>query len=120
MRHTNSKSDPFENEDSLNPLDIPADPNDDGLIDIKYFWSWDKPWSRKDHEDLTEGEKICDELFELLENEDSKPEDIEQKTEELSKIRRQAGAKLTEARQELREAVTPRQEKILVMTGWLD
>ena len=62
---------------------------------------------------MTEAEKVCKELFELLENENSKTEDIEQKAEELSRIRREAGAKLIKARQELREALTSRQEQIL-------
>jgi hypothetical protein len=106
--------------ETLNTLDIPPDPNDDGAIDIRYFWSWSKPWSLKADEELTEGEKVCKELFELLENEGSKPGDIDQKAEELLKIRREADEKLTKARQELRGTVTSRQEKLLIMMGWLD
>ena len=82
------------------------------------FWSgpaWrlaDRPW--------TEGEKACEELYELLGDKNSDPEKIGQKMVALRRAREEAGEQLDKVRQELREMLNPRQEANLVLLGVLD
>jgi len=68
----------------------------------------------------TEGERICDELFDLLQDRNSQPEEIRQKMDALRRARVKAGKQLAKAQQELREVLTFRQQARLVLMGWLD
>lgn len=86
----------------------------------QYGWQWLRPSERKGSGELTEGEKICEELLELLEDKDANEQDIRQKMEALRKFRQEAKKELAIARQELREVVTFRQEATLVMMRLLD
>jgi hypothetical protein len=86
----------------------------------EHGWRWGRPSSRKKSSELTEGEKIAEELLDLLEDDNSESEKIKQKMDALRKIRQDANKQLVKARQELREVVTPRQEAKLVLMGWLD
>jgi hypothetical protein len=86
----------------------------------QHGWRWGRPSSRKKSSELTEGEKIAEELLGLLEDDNSESEKIKQKMDALRKIRQDANMQLVKARQELREVVTPRQEAKLVLMGWLD
>jgi hypothetical protein len=86
----------------------------------EHGWRWSRPSSRKKLSELTEGEKIAEELLDLLEDDNSESEKIKQKMDALRKIREDANMQLVKARQELREVVTPRQEATLVLMGWLD
>ena len=70
--------------------------------------------------ELTEGEKTCEELLVLLEDKNSKQEDIDQKIETLRRARENAAKDLLKARQELREVLTARQQSRLVLMGLLD
>ena len=70
--------------------------------------------------ELTEGEKTCEELLVLLDDENSKQQDIEQKIDALRRARENAAKELVKARQELREVLTARQQSRLVLTGLLD
>ena len=82
--------------------------------------TWSGPLWRLADRELTEGEKTCEELLALLEDENSKQEDIEQKIDALRRARENAAKELAEARQELREVLTVRQQARLVLTGLLD
>ncbi|MCP4256921.1 MAG: hypothetical protein GY774_05250 [Planctomycetes bacterium] len=86
------------------------------------FWRWSRPSQNKGFENLNEGEKICEELFRLLEDKNSELEEIRQKMEALQKFRQEAKAKkeLAIVQQELRQLVTPHQEAALVMMQILD
>ncbi|MCP4609992.1 MAG: hypothetical protein GY845_14885 [Planctomycetes bacterium] len=86
------------------------------------FWRWSRPSQNKGFENLNEGEKICEELFRLLEDKNSELEEIRQKMEALQKFRQKAKAKkeLAIAQKELRQLVTPHQEAALVMMQLLD
>jgi hypothetical protein len=86
------------------------------------FYRWSRPSQNKGFENLNEGEKICEELFRLLEDKNSELEEIRQKMEALRKFRQEAKAKkeLAIAQKELRELVTPHQEAALVMMQILD
>ena len=77
------------------------------------------PWRLLDRE-LTEGEKVCDELFELLKDKNSEKEEIIQKTEALRRAKEAAKRQLAEAEQELRGLLDYRQEANLVLTRVLD
>ena len=68
----------------------------------------------------TKGEKICQELYALLENMNSHPEAIRQKTLELRQARASARKQLAQAQKELREALTLHQQARLVLMGIID
>jgi len=57
------------------------------------FYQWSRPSKNKGFENLNEGEKICEELFRLLEDKNSELEEIRQKMEALQKFRQEAKAK---------------------------
>lgn len=81
---------------------------------------WGGPTWRLADRELTEGEKACEELFELLEDKSSKPEEIEQKMVALRQAREKARDQLAKVRQELREILNSRQEAKLVLLEVLD
>ena len=104
----------------------------------KYGWKWIRPSEREKSDESenkfssvgisttldskklnesTEGEKICEELLNLLEDKNSKEEDIRQKIEALLKVRQKGQEEVNKAKQELREVVTFRQEAALVWLG---
>ena len=83
-------------------------------------WRWSRPSQNKGFENLNEGEKICEELFRLLEGKNSELEQIRQKMEALRKFRQEAKKELAIVQQELRQLVTPHQEAALVMMQLLD
>jgi len=83
-------------------------------------WRWSRPSQNRSFENLNEGEKICEELFRLLEDKNSELEQIRQKMEALRKFRQEAKKELAIAQQELRQLVTPHQEAALVMMQLLD
>ncbi len=83
-------------------------------------WRWSRPSQSRGFENLNEGEKICEELFRLLEDKNSELEQIRQKMEALQKFRQEAKKELAIAQQELRQLVTPHQEAALVMMQFLD
>lgn len=87
---------------------------------IDYGWRLIRPSKHKGFENLNEGEKICEELFRLLEGNNSELEQIRQKMEALQKFRQEAKKELAIAQQELRQLVTPHQEAALVMMRLLD
>lgn len=77
------------------------------------------PWRLLDRE-LTEVEKVCDELYELLKDENPEKEEIVQKTEALLRAREEAGRQLIETQKELRGLLDYRQEANLILTKVLD
>jgi hypothetical protein len=71
--------------------------------------------------EMIEGEKVADELVDLLEDENSKDEEIRKKTDELLQVREKAGKEFTEAKRELAAVLTtPRQEAIFLIIGRID
>jgi hypothetical protein len=94
--------------------------NQQPVTRIEESWKWSKIWDKKAPSELTEGERACEELLELLEDKGSKQEEIEQKVEALRQARKEAGKQLAKAQQELREVLTFRQEATLVLMRSLD
>lgn len=82
--------------------------------------SWSGPLWRLADRELTEGEKACEELLALLEDKNSRQEDVEPKAEALRRAKQNAARELAKARQELREVLTFRQQARLVLAGLLD
>lgn len=75
----------------------------------------------KTPDEMTEGEKIVDELVGLLEDEKSKDEEIRRKIDALQQVRDKARKELPEARRELAAVLTnPRQEAIFLIMGCID
>ena len=88
---------------------------------------WDR-WSKgtggvraKAPDEMTEGQRIADELIDLLENENAKDEEIRRKIDALQQAREKAKKELTKAKQELKEVITtPRQEAVFLLMGYID
>ena len=70
--------------------------------------------------ELTKGEKIAEELIDLLENEKSKDQEIRQKMDALQQAREKARKELPQAESELCELLTPRQESVLLLWEFID
>lgn len=82
-----------------------------------YPWAW----GIKALDEQTEGERIAEELIDLLENENTKDLEFRQKIDALQQAREKARKQLPKARQELAEVLTtPRQEAVLLLLGYLD
>lgn len=94
--------------------------NQQSVPKVEEGWKWSKAWAKKAPSELTEGERTCEELLLLMEDKDSKQEEIEQKVEALREIRKEASKQLAKAQQELREVVTFRQEATLVLMRYLN
>ncbi len=70
--------------------------------------------------ELTEGEKIAEELIDLLEDENSTEEVIRQKIDALLRVRENAQKELPKAKQELAKVLTPRQEAVLLLWEFIN
>ena len=99
-------------------------------MDPKYLhewsWRWSKPSDNKGPNELTESDKIIEELINLVKDKNTTAEEFNLKMDALREIRsRQEAEKkrkkdeLTKALQELREVLTTRQEAALVLMGRL-
>ena len=80
-------------------------------------------WLRRSKaaEEMTECEKIAEELIELLEDEKSTDESIKQKIDALQQAREKAQKALPKAKQELSKVLTtPRHEAIFLLLGYID
>lgn len=72
-------------------------------------------------DEMIEGKKIADELASLLEDENSKEEEIRKKLDKMLQVREQAKKEFPKAKQELCEVLmTPRQEAIFLIMGYID
>jgi hypothetical protein len=89
-------------------------------------WQWEVSWKDKPPTERTEGQKIADELMDLVDNENTTAEAFMRKMAALRKCRSEEDAEkkkrkkeLSEAQQELRDVLTARQEAALVLMHWL-
>jgi hypothetical protein len=83
---------------------------------------WHRPWKDKPLKDLTEAQRLADEIRILLEKKGTPMEVFRRKVAALRKARSKEAEiqkQLAEARRELREILTTRQEAVLVLQGWL-
>jgi hypothetical protein len=88
--------------------------------EVNLGWQWQRPSLKKSPEQLSENEKTCEQLLDLLETKSPDPEQVRQRLEALRKIRERIIAEHKEAMRQLREVVTPEQETKLVLMGYLD
>jgi hypothetical protein len=83
---------------------------------------WDRPWKYQPLYELTEAQRLAEELRILLEKKDTPQQVFRRKVDTLRKARSkeaEIGKQFAEARRELREGLTTRQEAVLVLQGWL-
>ena len=88
--------------------------------DMNLGWQWSRPSLNQNRDKLTEGEKTCEQLLDLLETKNPSPDQVRQRVEALRRAREQQRRELQEARKQLREVVTPEQEAKLILMGYLD
>lgn len=99
------------------------------LRDVKPF-HWKRPsrervtWPpapARTFDELTESEKILEELIDVLEDENSKDEEIRQKRDALQHFREKARREFAKARRELAAVLaSPRQEAVFLLMGYID
>jgi len=83
---------------------------------------WKRPWKYTPLFEMTEAQRLAEELRILLEKKDTTPEVFRRKVAALRKARSKEAEiqkQLAEARRELREILTTRQEAVLVLKEWL-
>ena len=83
---------------------------------------WERPWKYTPLFEMTEAQKLARQIRILLEKKEAPPEVFRGKIAALRKARSKEAEiqkQLAEARRELREGLTTRQEAILVLLGWL-
>jgi hypothetical protein len=86
------------------------------------IWQWDDPWKDKAPEELTEAQKLARQLIALVESKSATPEQFIRAMDALRKARRDEAEiekQLAEARRELREILTIRQEAALLLMNSL-
>jgi hypothetical protein len=88
--------------------------------DVSLGWQWQRPSLKNDPDKLSDDEKACERLLDTLETAPSSPEQIRQQVEGLRRARQRQLGELQQARQRLREIVTPEQEAKLILMGYLD
>lgn len=98
----------------------PEQPVKKRVGDLNLGWTWRRPSDDKGPDELTEGDKICEGLLDAIEAEESDPEAVKEHLEKLRQLRERAKRELEEARKQLREVVSPKQEAKLILMGYLD
>ncbi len=88
--------------------------------EVSLGWQWRRPSLDKEPGRLTEGDKACEQLLDVIEWKNPDAAQVRQRMEVLRKIREQRRTELRETQQQLRELVTPEQEPKLVLMGYLD
>lgn len=87
----------------------------------KPSFQWKQPWKDKSPDELTEAQRLAQRLRTLLERKNTTPEAFRHNIAALREARKKESKlerPLAEARRELREVLTTKQEAILVLLGW--
>lgn len=93
-----------------------------GINRNKPGFQWRISWKDKPPAGLTEAQKIANELIALVDKKNVKAGEFKKKMDALRESRKkqeQLKKQLSDARKELREVLTTRQEAALVLMGWL-
>ena len=93
-----------------------------GAGPTKPVFKWKRPWKGRPLTELTEAQKLARQLRSFLERENTTPQAFRRKMADLRKARAketELERPLAEARRELREILSTRQEAVLVLLGWL-
>ena len=88
--------------------------------EVSLGWQWRRPSLDKEPGRLTEGDKACEQLLDVIELKNPDAARVRQRLEALRQIREQRRTELRETQRQLRELVTPEQEPKLVLMGYLD
>ncbi|MBM4025291.1 MAG: hypothetical protein FJ280_07780 [Planctomycetes bacterium] len=88
--------------------------------DLNLGWQWGRPSLNKGPDTLTEGERACEHLLDLLEKDGSNPEEVRRRVETLRQARERQRHEWRDAQEQLRAVVTPEQEARLILMGYLD
>jgi hypothetical protein len=83
---------------------------------------WERPWKYMPLFEMTEAQRLAKQIRILLEKKNTPTEVFRRKVAALRKARSKEAEirkQLAEARRELREILTTRQEAVLVLLGWL-
>ena len=91
-----------------------------GMAGMAGFARRGRPQAGESTREQTQVEKCQEEVRNVLENKEAKPEEIKQKLTALRKAKEKAKQDLAKAQQELREVLTLRQEARLVLMGLLN
>lgn len=102
-----------------------AGPNGDRPVkkqvgEVKMGWIWPRPSEDKKPDELTDGEKTCEQLLDAVTAKTPDAELVRQRVEQLRQFRQERLRQLRQTQQELRELVTPEQEAKLILMGYLD
>lgn len=82
---------------------------------------WWPPAPDKTPDELTESEKIVEELIDVLEDENSKDKEIRKKMDALQQFREKARREFAKVGQEMAAVLTtPHQEAVLLLMGYID
>jgi hypothetical protein len=98
----------------------PAGPVKKKVGDVSLGWQWQRSSGKKSPDQLSENEKTCEQLLDAVDARNPDPAQVRQCVEALRKVREQVQTQRREARQQLREVVTPEQETKLILMGYLD
>lgn len=88
--------------------------------ELSLGWTWHRPSENKKPDELTDGEKMCEQLLDALTAETPDRDLVQQRVEQLRQFRRERLRQLRRTQQQLRELVTPEQEAKLILMGYLD
>jgi hypothetical protein len=83
-------------------------------------WNWWRPSQSRRSGQVTPGERLCEELLDVIAARSTRPEQLHAKMEQLNAYRKQADGEIRAAREALREVVTRRQEAMLILMGHLE
>lgn len=81
---------------------------------------WWRPSQNRKGGPPTEGERLAEQLLDLIESKTSRDERIRKKMAQLTAFRQQAEGEIKAAQEALRQVVTRRQEAMLILMGHLD
>ncbi|MHC4168980.1 MAG: hypothetical protein ACYSWQ_18675, partial [Planctomycetota bacterium] len=93
-----------------------------GAGPTKPAFKWKRPWKDRPLKELTEAQRLARHLRMLLEKKDTTQQAFSRKVAALRKARSKEAEieeQLAEARRDLREVLTTRQEAVLVLMKWL-
>lgn len=108
--------------DSTTGAKVAGGPSDNGKKPTPLHLEWDIPWKNMPDDDITEAQRIVEQIIRLLARNSTRPEAFRIKMAALRVARKQEPEiekRLTKAREELRELLTTRQEATLVLMRWL-
>ncbi|MCL5279221.1 MAG: hypothetical protein M1376_04860 [Planctomycetes bacterium] len=88
--------------------------------DVNLGRQWQRPSLDKGPDRLTEGDKACEQLLDVMELKNPDVAQVRQRMEVLRKIRERRRTELRETQQQVRALVTPEQEAKLALIGYLD